>query len=137
MNGHFAPELSSVAKLPDGVKVMSLAAALASDTALVEKHLVRHARADTNAFTALNTAFFQDGAFIYVPAGKTVPEPIQLLYVSTAKENGATAHPRNSHRGRARQSATVIENYVSLSDASYFTNAVTELVAGENAIVEH
>jgi len=49
VNGHFAPELSSVAKLPDGVKVMSLAAALASDTALVEKHLFRHARADTNA----------------------------------------------------------------------------------------
>ena len=33
--------------------------------------------------------------------------------------------------------ATVIENFVSLSDASYVTNSVTELVAGENAIVEH
>jgi Fe-S cluster assembly protein SufD len=137
VNGHFAPELSSVAKLPDGVKVMSLAAALASDTALVEKHLFRHARADTNAFTALNTAFFQDGAFIYVPAGKTVPEPIQLLYVSTAKENGAAAHVRTLIVAEPGSHATVIENFVSLSDASYVTNSVTELVAGENAIVEH
>ncbi len=132
VNGHFAPELSSVAKLPDGVKVMSLAAALASDTALVEKHLFRHARADTNAFTALNTAFFQDGAFIYVPAGKTVPEPIQLLYVSTAKENGAAAHVRTLIVAEPGSHATVIENFVSLSDASYVTNSVTELVAGEN-----
>jgi Fe-S cluster assembly protein SufD len=137
VNGHFAPELSSVAKLPDGVKVMSLAAALASDTALVEKHLFRHARADANAFTALNTAFFQDGAFICVPAGKTVPEPIQLLYVSTAKDNGTTAHPRNLIVAEKGSQVTVIESFVSLSDAAYFTNSVTELVAGDNAVVEH
>jgi Fe-S cluster assembly protein SufD len=137
VNGHFAPELSSTAKLPEGVKVMSLAAALASDTALVEKHLFRHARADANAFTALNTAFFQDGAFIYVPAGETVPEPIQLLYVSTAKDDGATAHLRNLIVAEKGSQVTVIESFVSLSDSSYVTNSVTELVAGENAIVEH
>jgi Fe-S cluster assembly protein SufD len=137
VNGHFAPELSSTAKLPEGVKVMSLAAALASDTALVEKHLFRHARADANAFTALNTAFFQDGAFIYVPAGETVTEPIQLLYVSTAKDDGATAHLRNLIVAEKGSQVTVIESFVSLSDSSYVTNSVTELVAGENAIVEH
>ena len=137
VNGHFAPELSSTAKLPEGVKVMSLAAALASDTALVEKHLFRHARADANAFTALNTAFFQDGAFIYVPAGETLPEPIQLLYVSTAKDDGAAAHLRNLIVAEKSSQVTVIESFVSLSDASYVTNSVTELVAGENAIVEH
>src|SRR5436309_1710887 len=67
VNGHYAPDLSSVTQLPDGVKVISLAAALATDAALVEKHLFRQARTDANSFVALNTAFFQDGAFIYVP----------------------------------------------------------------------
>ena len=137
VSGHFAPALSSTVKLPEGVKVMSLASALASDTGLVEKHLFRHARAEANAFTALNTAFFQDGAFIYVPAGETVPEPIQLLYVSTAKDDGATAHLRNLIVAEKGSQVTVIESFVSLSDASYVTNSVTELVAGENAIVEH
>ena len=95
VNGQFAPELSSLAKLPAGVKVTSLADALSNVPALVEPHLFRHARTDTNAFTALNTAFFEDGAFIYVPAGQAVAEPIHLLFVSTAKDHGTTAHPRD------------------------------------------
>ena len=137
VNGRFAPELSSIAKLPEGVKVMSLAAALASQPALVEKHLFRFARTDLNAFIALNTAFFQDGAFIYVPAGKAVVDPVHLLFVSTARENGTTAHPRNLIVAERGSQVTIVESYVSLGDAAYFTNSVTELVAGENAVVEH
>jgi len=137
VNGQFAPELSSLATLPEGVKVMSMAAALAKVPALVEPHLFRHARTETNAFTALNTAFFEDGAFIYVPAGQAVTEPIHLLFVSTAKDRGTTAHPRNLIVAGSGSRVTVIESYVSLGDAAYFTNSVTELVAGENAVVEH
>jgi len=137
VDGHFVPELSSLAQLQEGVKVMSLAAALATEPALVESHLCRHASSDTNAFTALNTAFFQDGAFIYVPAGETVAEPIHLRFISTAKDHGTTAHPRNLIVAERDSRVTVIESHVSLSDAAYFTNAVTELVAEENAVVEH
>ena len=137
VDGHFAAELSSVATLPPGVKVMSLASALASDTALVEKHLFRHARADASAFTALNTAFFQDGAFIHAPAGKTIAEPVQLLYISTAKGSGATTHPRNLIITESGSRLTIVESYMSLHDAAHFTNAVTELIVGESSRVEH
>jgi len=137
VNGQFVPELSSLAQLPEGVKVMSLAAALATEPVLVERHLCRHATTETNAFTALNTAFFQDGAFIYVPAGETVVEPIHLRFISTAKEHGTTTHPRNLIVAERDSRVTVIESYVSLNEAAYFTNAVTELVAEENALVEH
>lgn len=137
VNGHFAPELSSTAKLAEGVKVMSLAEAIAKDPVQVEQHLFRYARSDASAFTALNTAFFKDGAFIYVPAGQTVPEPIQLLYVSTAKEDGTTAHVRNLIVAERGSQVTIAKSYVCLNDAAYFTNSVTELVAGDNAVVEH
>ena len=60
-------------------------------------------------------------------------EPIQLVYVSTAKESGATVHPRNLIIAEANSQVTVLESYVSTGDAAYFTNAVTELVAGDNA----
>jgi len=137
VNGQFAPELSSVAQLPEGVKVMSLTDALATEPALMEPHLSRLAGTDTNTFTALNTAFFQDGAFIYVPEGQAVEEPIHLRFVSTAKDDGATAHPRNLIVAESDSEVTVIESYVSLSDATYFTNSVTEISAGDNAVVEH
>jgi Fe-S cluster assembly protein SufD len=137
VNGHFAPALSAILPQNNGVKITSLAAALISDSALVEKHLARQSQGEDNPFTTLNTAFFRDGAFIHVPAGQTVSEPVHLLFVSTAKETGATAHPRNLIIAEAGSKLTVIESFVSAADGAYFTNAVDELVIGANAVVEH
>jgi Fe-S cluster assembly protein SufD len=136
VNGHFAPKLSSVKNLPAGVKAGSLAAALASDTAFLEKHLGHYAQNADNGFTALNQAFFLDGGFVHVPAGTVVEEPIQFVYVSTAKQSGATFHPRNLVMAEANSSVTILESYISLGSKGYFTNAVTELFAGDNARLE-
>ena len=136
VNGHYAAALSKLAKLPAGVKVSNVATVLAGEPALLEKHLAQLSPAGDNAFTALNQAFFLDGGFIYVPAGKVVEEPVQLIYVATAKQNGATVQPRNVIIAEANSQLTVIESYVTAGGAGYFTNAVTELVAGDNAIVE-
>ena len=136
VNGHFAPNLSSAGNLPTGVKAGSVAAALASDDALLEKHLGRYAQTTDNAFIALNQAFFLDGGFVHVLAGKAVEEPIQFVYVSAAKEDGATFHPRNLVIAEANSQVTILESYVSLGGGSYFTNAVTELFAGDNARLE-
>ena len=136
INGHFAPQLSSVANLPAGVKVSSLAAALASDAAFLEKHLNRYAQNADNGFTALNQAFFLDGGFVHVPAGKVVEQPIQFVYVSTATQSGTAIHPRNLVIAEANSQVTILESYVSLGGSQYFTNAVTELFAGDNARLE-
>ena len=72
-----------------------------------------------------------------MPAGRRVEAPIHLLFISTAKEAGATAHPRNLIIAEKASQVTVLESYVSIADAAYFTNAVTELVLGEGAAVEH
>ena len=134
---HFNAGLSSVRDLPAGVKIASLASALVSDTAFIEKHLNHCARMDDTAFAALNQAFFLDGGFIHVPAGKVIAEPIQLIFISTAKHNGDTTHPRNLIIAEANSKATVIESYLSTGSAAYFTNAVTEIIAGDNAMLEH
>jgi Fe-S cluster assembly protein SufD len=136
VNGHFAAKLSSVKNLPAGVKVGSLAAALASDAAFLEKHLGKYAASADNGFSALNQAFFLDGGFVHVPAGKIVEEPIQFIYVSTAKQSGTVIHPRNLVISEANSKVTILESYVSLGGSGYFTNAVTELFAGENAHLE-
>jgi Fe-S cluster assembly protein SufD len=137
VNGHYVAELSSPAEPQSGLVIGSLAAALSTHSDLVQKHLARHAQSEDNPFTALNTAFFQDGAFIHVPAGRTIEQPIHLLFVSTAKETGATSHPRNLIVAEKGSRLTVLESYVSTGEAPYFTNAVTELAAGENSVVEH
>ena len=138
VNGHYAAALSSAAgPQPEGVIISSLAAAMADGSGPVQENLARFPQGEDNPFAALNTAFFQDGAFVYVPAGKHVEAPVHLLFISTAKEAGATAHPRNLIIAEKGSQVTVLESYVSLAEASYFTNAVTEMILGEGAAVEH
>ncbi|HLP78808.1 MAG TPA: Fe-S cluster assembly protein SufD [Candidatus Paceibacterota bacterium] len=136
VNGHYAPKLSAQSTVPAGVKIQNLAAALAENPALVEKHLGKYAQPEGNAFTALNQAFFADGVFIHVPAGVEVAEPVQLIFISSTKQAGMTIQPRNLILAEANSKLTVIESYVHAGNPVYFTNAVTELVAGDNAAVE-
>jgi len=137
VNGHFVAELSSRGTLPNGVVLQNLSSALASDSTLLEQHLAHYATMEDNAFTALNTAFFQDGAFIHVPANATVPEPIHLCFISTAEESGATSQPRNLIIAEKGSRVTLLESYVAGADAAYFTNAVTEVIVDDGAVVEH
>lgn len=137
VNGHFAADLSTTPGQANGIKVGNLAAALTAESALVEKHLGRQVRTEDNVFAALNNAFFQDGGFVYVPAGQSVPEPVQFLFINTIKDAGATTHPRNLVIAERDAKMTVIESYVSLACAPTFTNAVTEFVLGDHAAVEH
>jgi Fe-S cluster assembly protein SufD len=137
VNGYFNAALSAVGRLPAGVKVASLAAALTTDSAFIEQQLGRFALTSDNSFAALNQAFFLDGGFVHIPAGQTVEEPVQLIFISTAKHNGDTIQPRNLIIAGAGSKATVIESYLAADPAAYFTNTVTEIVAGDNAALEY
>lgn len=137
VNGHYSKELSSILPQKEGVRISSLASTLTVDGDGIQKHLARYARTDQSAFAALNAAFFTDGAFVYVPAGKAVEEPLHLLFISTSAEIGATAHPRNLIVTERGAQLTLIESYVSTVDGPYFTNAVSEFVLGDSARVEH
>ncbi len=136
VDGHFAPELSRTGRHPDGVRIGSLAAALRNDVALVEPYLTRWTRTEANPFIALNEAFFRDGAFIHVPAGKTIEEPVQLLFLSTGRAAGVAAQPRNLIVAGRESQVTIVETHVGLADGATFTNAVTELAVGDGAVVE-
>jgi len=138
VNGKYAPELSVVPPLPFGVKLGNLASALRRDGALLERHLTRHARPETTPFAALNTAFMRDGALVYVPPGTVLDDPIHLLFVTSPDAGGSVAYPRNLVIVERGARASVVESYVTLAEgASYFTNAVTEVVSGEDAWTEH
>ena len=136
VNGRFSAEFSTFGRLPAGVKVSSLAEALKSDPDFVHTHLGVSAHTENNPFTALNQAFFLDGGFVHVPAGVSMNEPVQLVHISSAPNSGDTIQPRNLIVVGDNSKLTLIESYLSVGDSVHFTNSVTELVAGENAVVE-
>jgi len=137
VDGRFAPGLSSMGKLPDGVKVTSLAAQIAGNSQDVEWHLGRYLDIQRDAFSALNTAFVEDGACVQIAKGAVAEQPIHLLFVSAAHDAPVMSHPRNLIIAEEGSQATIVEEYISLDGAPAFCNTATELVAGDNAVVSH
>ncbi len=139
VNGRFAPSLSRLDGLPAGVRLMSLAAALHEEQTLLERHLAKLAAFDSQAFafTALNTAMLRDGAVLHVAQDVVAETPIHLLFVSDRAAEGGVSHPRNLVVLDRFARATIIEQYVSTSDARYLTNSVTECVLDEGATLNH
>jgi Fe-S cluster assembly protein SufD len=125
------------ATLPPGVIVSSLAEALAKHPELVEPHLARYADVEDHAFTALNSAFLRDGAFVYLPKGKVIEEPIYLTFMATALGHPFVWHRRCLIVAGENSQANIVEQYGGMSGSPYFTSGVTELVLGEGAIVDH
>jgi len=136
VNGRYAPELSNVGELPDGVKVLDLRRAWREAPQLVDQ-LGQITRYDDRAFTALNTAFMNDGAVVHIDRDVEVEKPIHLLFVADAVAAKSMMHPRNLIVIGRHAKATVIESYVSLSDAVYFNNPVTEVAVAEGATLQH
>ena len=137
VNGYFAADLSSLKRLPDGVQVASLASVLADDGEALEPILSRPFREDPHAFTALNAALAEDGAFIRIPANTTVEEPIHLVFLSDAGPTPLASHPRSLVLVGAGSRTTIIETHAGILGGVYLSNAVTEVVLDEGATVEH
>ena len=134
VNGAFSKELSSDAPVGNKVRVTSLASAITDGTAGIDRHIGKIATFEQHAFTALNTAFMNDGAFIEIGADAVVEKPIHLLFFSDGE---GVSHPRNLIVTARHSRATVIESYVSLGNSAYFTNAVTEISLGEGSHLDH
>ena len=137
VNGLFAKELSTINALPREVKINGLSEQIAERPESVEKHLGRYLNIERDAFAAVNSAFIEDGIYVEVPDGITVEQPVYTLFVTVPGTTPSMNHPRNLIVAGKNSQVTVVEDYVSLREGTTFSNAATELIAGENAHVEH
>jgi Fe-S cluster assembly protein SufD len=118
-------------ELPDGVIVMALDEAAREHPHLIERHLGSVVSAQ-DIFVARNDAGFSAGAFVYVPAGVAVAQPIVLSAVQSAP--GTELHRRTLIVLEESAQAEVWEQHLSASDnVEGVFNTVVELVVGDNA----
>jgi Fe-S cluster assembly protein SufD len=134
VNGRLDPAASDPSGLAAGVRMGSLAAALRERPDALEPLLGRVVPVDAHAFSALNAGLFEDGAFIEIGDGVACDPSLHLVFV-TASSAPAAVHPRNLVVAGRGARATVVESY--RGEGAYLVNAVTELVLGEGAQVEH
>lgn len=141
VDGSFSEGLSSL-RAPGngatpGLSIRPLAHALKAPSAVLEKHLAKHADTAHNPFVALNTAFISGGALIEIADGAVIEKPIHVIHLRTAGAERTVTHPRTLIVAGRDSQAMVIETYASVAGESFFTNAVTEVATGENASLEH
>ena len=142
VNGRYRPELSRLQGLPAAVRAGSLAAAvngeLDVDADITQRYLGQLADLAMRPFDALNTARLDDGVFLHIGDGAIIDHPLQVMFVSTgeAAGSGTASHPRLLIVAGARSQSRIVETYVG-TGARYFVNAVTEVFAGEGAVLDH
>jgi Fe-S cluster assembly protein SufD len=137
INGVYAPEVSQSGDLPRGVVVEHLANSILRDDELVASKLGRYADFERQSFVALNTAFVRDGAVVSIASGCRFDRPIYLVFVSAAQARPVFSHPRTLILLGAGSEARVVESYLGVNGGAYFCNAVSELIGGADAVVEH
>jgi Fe-S cluster assembly protein SufD len=137
INGYFAQDLSSSPTMTGSLQVGSLSVALKNNNPVVGRFLAHHADTESNAFTALSTAFIQDGAFIHVGDNLMLDQPIECLFLTSTGGQMTVAHPRNLFIVGKNSKAMIVESYFGFDENPYLNNLVTEIVVGENSIVEH
>ena len=122
----------------EGADICLLSAALTKKkyAAVVKKYFNTIAEKE-ESLTALNTAFTKEGAYIYVPEGKVVEKPVQIIHFSTAKNPKLLVQPRNLIVLEKNAEIQIVERHQSLSENATFTNVVTEVFTAQNAQLDY
>jgi Fe-S cluster assembly protein SufD len=135
VDGRYDAALSRVHALPAGVALRSLAEALAGDAERLEPLLRDGDGAIATGFDALNAAFWSDGAYLDIPIGTTIDEPVHLLFISTQAD--AATHPRTVIRCGAESRALLVKHYAGFDNIVSLTNASTRIIVERGATIEH
>lgn len=135
-NGRLQPHLSQCDGLPDGVLLMGLAQASEQHRDLFNRHFARYAHPEAEPFVALNTAFVQDGCFLYVPAQVVLERPIQVIEVLGGTHD-PFVQPRLLVILEPGAQATIIEHQHSRAAGPTFHNGVMEVYVGAGAVLHH
>jgi len=137
VNGRLAGGLTDH-DLPDGVTLTSLRAAPdapAWPAALAAGQLNR--AGGTAVLVDLNTALLEDAVLLDVAPGAIVTRPIHVLHVTAGADAPVVVSPRLIVRAGEQSQVSLIDSYVSLTDAGGFTNAVVQVSVAAGAFVDH
>lgn len=137
VDGQWSETLTTLNRLPDGVRVQSLAQAIATNSELLSRYLGTVVPASRDGFSALNASSIGTGSVIHVAKEMVSDIPVHIIHVSTAGANDVLSQPRHLIVIEPHAKASVIESFVALGNASNFTNSVTEVIVEDGATLTH
>jgi Fe-S cluster assembly protein SufD len=115
--------------LPEGVVFLPLAEALKSHGALVQQHLGTAVEATRNKFVALNSALWQDGAFVYVPKNVEAAAPLRISYALPSA--GGAIFPRLLVIVERNARVSIVEEFVGETESQSLCAPVVEIFVAD------
>lgn len=136
VNGWYFKE-NKKAEIPAGVIVCSFQEASLKYPELFAVHYNKYAPAAAkDGLVALNTAFAQDGVFVYIPKGVKLKRPLQIVNLLRARAD-LMAYQRNMILLEEGAEATLLVCDHTLSEDYFLMNNVTEVFTGEGAHLDY
>jgi len=132
VDGMFRPEMSDLERLEGGLTIEPLGAALARDPGLLQAE----AADDANPVLALNTALTRDGFVIALADAASLSRPVHIVHVMSSAAPAST-YTRALVRVGAKASLTLVESFVSATDAPYQINDSVFVTVGAGARLDH
>lgn len=125
------------AEIPEEVVICSFREASLKYPDLFFKYYNRYTgAAKQDGLPALNTAFAQDGVFVYVPDGMVMERPLQVVNLLRAKAD-LMGFQRNLVILGKEAKATILVCDHTLSGHNFLMNNVTEVHLGERAYLDY
>jgi Fe-S cluster assembly protein SufD len=104
---------------------------------IIARHLGHSGKYIKDGIHALNTAFLQEGIFIYVKKGAVLEHPVYIYNITDARSANILSQPRSLIYIGENARVQFVETYATLGLSESFTNEVMEVVVEKDAIVEY
>uniref|UniRef100_UPI0021483741 Fe-S cluster assembly protein SufD n=1 Tax=Tahibacter caeni TaxID=1453545 RepID=UPI0021483741 len=137
VNGVFAPQLSLLDGLPDGVSLMPLSQALARGDIREVEFLGRRFEAADETFARLNAAFALDGLLLRVAAGVECAQPVALVLLGVAAGGDHAVHLRHCVELGEGARLTFCEYQLAASPQAHLVNSLAHVHLRRGARLDH
>lgn len=137
INGEYSKENSKIITERKNLFIGSLKDGIKSKPEIIEKHFGKYADYKTDGYSALNTAFAADGAFVYIPKGCLMKDPVMILNILDSRKSKVLGQPRNLIVAETNSDVHIVEEYFSIGENDAFSNVITEIYTGENANLQY
>ncbi len=135
-NGWFSHRAKPIEVLEDGIVIGSFSEGLKLYPELFAKHYDKYAGDDRNGLVALNTATANDGVFIYVPDNVVAQKNLQIVNIIHSDKDLIVNQRNLFVVGKNSKVRIVVCDHSMFFNRS-FVNSFTEIIAGENSVIEH
>ena len=136
VNDSFYTKENPKVKLPEGVLIGSLNEMARSHPDLVQRYYGKQACTQNDGIVALNTAFVQDGFFLYVPKGVIIEKPIQLINILRGDADFMVNRRLLIVLEEGAQARLLVCDHT-MDKKKFLSSQVTEIYAGKNAVFDY